>query len=104
VNAAFLLTHDASFTIQSAGIFYGGLIAGVLRASKTESVLVGRTLTQQATLSDALNAVHAEAVPDPAFGRTQYRQLRAPQYDYFLLLGSFFFLCVLVSWFFVVSC
>nr|XP_058949586.1 xanthine dehydrogenase/oxidase-like isoform X1 [Pocillopora verrucosa] len=77
VNAGFVAKVDKStMTLSAVRIVYGGIEPHAMHPFKTESFLVGKTLTEQATLAEALTTLGEELIPDspPAGASKEYRK------------------------------
>ena len=88
VNAAFGLDLDpAGGTIRGARIFFGGVsAAGVVRAPKTEAILIGKSPSADGLMGQALSALSQEVVPDDG-RQKQYKSSLIQSLFYKFLLG-----------------
>jgi len=74
VTASFRLQVDSSLKVYGTpSIVYGGVAARAVHASKTESLLVGKSLNQLSTLQQACQSLLSELVVDSAPGYVTYR-------------------------------
>lgn len=89
VNAGFRFSFDpTNLNIASATIVYGGINANFIHASNTENFLVGKNISDQAVLQQALSLLSAEIVPDndPVAADPQYRKMLASSLFYKFIL------------------
>jgi xanthine dehydrogenase/oxidase len=75
VNAGFRAVVNPSTNVISTQptFVFGGIFPRAARVPKTETYLVGKTLTSQSTLQAVLSVLQQEATPDPGPGRVAYR-------------------------------
>eukprot|EP00013_Stygamoeba_regulata_P027262 CAMPEP_0177664620 /NCGR_PEP_ID=MMETSP0447-20121125/20598_1 /TAXON_ID=0 /ORGANISM="Stygamoeba regulata, Strain BSH-02190019" /LENGTH=1404 /DNA_ID=CAMNT_0019170619 /DNA_START=82 /DNA_END=4296 /DNA_ORIENTATION=- len=87
INAAFSCTLSASNVISGAVAVFGGLAAHICRMHELEKFLEGKP-ANAATLAQALALLQKITMPDPQFGRNEYRAwlVLAKFYKFFLSL------------------
>jgi xanthine dehydrogenase/oxidase len=94
VNAGFRLvtTSDNALTVDKVVITYGGIGPYTIEATKTEQYLVGKDLSNQDTLKEALSVLSSELNPDspPAAASAAYRNSLALSLFYKVIYQSVF--------------
>ena len=94
VNAGFRFQVDAnSLTVQTLPtIVFGGLSQNFVHATKTEKFLLGKTLSDQPTITSAFKLLSSELIADndPSLANAQYRKSLALSLFYkFILYANF---------------
>lgn len=94
VNAGFRFQVDANtLTVQTLPtIVFGGLSQNFVHATKTEKFLLGKTLSDQQTITSAFKLLSSELIADndPSLANAQYRKSLALSLFYkFILYANF---------------